>query len=134
MSGHISQAFVNKLTLITTCAKFVESSVKTKNISAEFLILTLFKLSVSEAIHIARSRRGLFLHWLSIYLCPQNILASTIRDLEMLESSGFHQNVDLSSLLSKFISDFENPFRKTSERKNSQFSVIFFLDTVIYRH
>ena len=32
---------VNKLTLIMTCAKFVESSVKTKNISAEFLILTL---------------------------------------------------------------------------------------------
>ena len=77
-------------------------------------------------------------YFLTMFLClfvyPQNLLAPTIRDLEMLESSGFHQNVDLSSLLSKFISDFENPFRKTSERKNSQFSVIFFLDTVIYRH
>ena len=33
----------------------------------------------------------------------------------MLESSGFHQNVDLGSLLSKFISDFENPSGKTRE-------------------
>ena len=77
----------------------------------------------------------LFLNYLcSIYLYPQNVLSPTIRDLKMLESSVFHQNVFLSSLLSKFISDFENPFRKTSERRYSQFSVIFFLDTVIYRH
>ena len=32
---------INKLTLITTCAKLVESSVKTKNITAEVLILIL---------------------------------------------------------------------------------------------
>ena len=76
----------------------------------------------------------LFLNYACIYVYPQNLLSPTIQDLKMLESSGFQQNVDLNSLLSKFISDFENPFRKTSERKNSQFSVIFFLDTVIYRH
>ena len=46
MSGHISQAFVNKLTSVTTCAKFVESLVKTKNISAEFLILTLLYIYI----------------------------------------------------------------------------------------
>ena len=50
------------------------------------------------------------------FVYPQNLLTPTIRDLEMLESSGFHQNVDLSSLLSKFISDFENPSQKTRER------------------
>ena len=77
---------------------------------------------------------GSLISSLSIYLYPQNLLVPTIRDLEMLESSGFHQNVDLGSFLSKFISDFENPSRKTSERKNSQFSVFFFLDTVIYGH
>ena len=46
------------------------------------------------------------------YLYPQNLLSPTIQDLNMLESSGFHQNVDLSSFLSKFISDFENPSQK----------------------
>ena len=52
---------------------------------------------------------------LSMFLC---LLSPTIRDLKMLESSGFHQNVDLSSILSKFISDFENPSRKTRERNH----------------
>ena len=58
----------------------------------------------------------LFLNYACIYVYPQNLLSPTIRDLKMLESAGFHQNVDIGSLLSEFISDFENPSRKTNER------------------
>ena len=87
----------------------------------------------SEA-NLRLAAAGSFISSLCLYVYPQNFLSPTIWDLKMLKSSVFHQNVDLSSLLRKFISDFENPFRKTSERRNSQFSVIFFLDTVIYRH
>ena len=64
-----------------------------------------------------------------MYLYPQNLLSPTIRDLKMLESSGFHQNVDLGSLLSKFISDFENPSRKTRER-NYKHCVRLFVRTI----
>ena len=65
-------------------------------------------LALSEANSYQPNR--LFLNYLcSIYLYPQNVLSPTIRDLKMLESSVFHQNVDLSSLLSQFISDFGHP-------------------------
>ena len=64
-----------------------------------------------KLIHI--SRAGSFISSLSI---STKLMSPTIRDLKMLESSDFHKNVDLSSFLSKFISDFENPSRKTRER------------------
>ena len=79
-----------------------------------------------EAIHIARNR---IVYFFTMFVYPQKILAPTIRDLEMLESSGFHQNVDLSSLLSKFISDFENPLQKTREH-NYTFYVRLFERTI----
>ena len=60
-----------------------------------------------------------------MYVYPQNLLSPTIRDLEMVESSGFHQNVDLSSLISKFISDFENPSRKTREHNYKHYVGLF---------
>ena len=56
--------------------------------------------------------------YVSIHL--HNLFSPAIRDLKMLESSGFHQNVDLGTLLSKFISDFENLSRKTRERNYQQ--------------
>ena len=37
----------------------------------------------------------------------------------------FAANVGISSVKMSFISDFENPLRKTSERKNRKYSVIF---------
>ena len=80
-------------------------------------------LALSEVIHI--NRVGSFIYFLTIFLYPQNILSPTIRDLKMLESSGFHQSVDLSSLLSKFISNFENLSQKTRER-NYKFCVKLF--------
>ena len=36
--------------------------------------------------------------YIYIYIYLQNVLSTTIRDLKILESSGFHQNVYLSSL------------------------------------
>ena len=77
-------------------------------------LVFLFKLSYAELFIIAAA--GSFISSLCMFVYPQNLLSPTIRDLKMVESSGFHQNVDLSSLLSKFISDFENPTRKTRER------------------
>ena len=73
--------------------------------------LKLIKLSYAKLIHI--SRAGLFISSLSI---STKFMSPTIRDLKMLERSGFHHNVDLGTLLSKFISDFENLSRKTRER------------------
>ena len=75
------------------------------------IVNTILIVLLSESNSYQPGR--LFFHYV---LCPQNLLSPTIRDLKMLERSGFHQNVDLSSLLSKFISDFENPSRKTRER------------------
>ena len=75
----------------------------------------------AKPIHIARSR---VVYFFTIYLYPQNLLSPTIRDLKMLETSSFHQNVDLGSILSKYISDFENPSRKTRER-NYKYCVRF---------
>ena len=65
----------------------------------------------------------------SIYLYPQNLLFPTIRDIKILESSGFHQTVDLRSLLCKFISKFENPSQKTKER-NCKFCVRLIVRTI----
>ena len=67
----------------------------------------------------------LFLNYIHMYAYPQNLLSLTIRDLKMLESSGFHQNVDLGSLLSKFISDFGNPFQKRESVKIVNFWSFF---------
>ena len=65
--------------------------------------------------------------YVSIHL--HNLFSPAIRDLKMLESSGFCQNVDLSFLLSKNISDFQNPSRKMREH-NYKFCVRLFERTI----
>ena len=72
--------------------------------------------ALGEAIHISLSRVVYFFTmYVCMYLYSQNLLSLTIRDLKMLDRSGFQQNIDLGSVLSKFISDFENPSRKTRD-------------------
>ena len=58
------------------------------------------------------------------------ILDQVDQEEKCLHFAGLRQNVGISSLRKSFIPDLENPFRKMSERKNRQFSVILFLDTV----
>ena len=71
---------------------------------------------------------------LSEFCLWHNFVYGSVRELWKLATCGLRQYVGISSLQKSFISNFENPFRKTSERKNSQISVIFSWIQSIYRH
>ena len=78
-------------------SKQVKFTYRNKNKLVVFeYIFKLIKLSYARRV----------VYFLSMFLYPQHLLSLTIRDLKMLESSGFHQNVDLSVLLNNFISHF----------------------------
>ena len=80
-------------------------------------------LALSEVIHI--SRAGSLIYFLTIFLYPQNLLSPSIRDLKLLENSGFHQNVDLSSLLTSLFQIFKILSEKRASVKIVNFRSFF---------
>ena len=76
---------------------------------------------------ISKNIRRLFHNYvcLSKFCLWHNFVYGCLRELWKLATCGLQKNVSIDFLYKFCISDFENPFQKTSERKNHQYSVIF---------